>query len=88
MHDLNAPRRPSLLQAVSLTDEFRVLIGVCTLKKVNNSTKRDRYTMVVYNYGAMGVNDIPIPSNTSLTSWFCLFFFFAAQVWTPPVFDV
>jgi hypothetical protein len=33
MNDLDAPRRPGLLQAVSLTDEFRVLIGCAPKRK-------------------------------------------------------
>jgi hypothetical protein len=60
MNDLDAPRRPGLLQAVSLTNEFRVLIG-CAPKRNRIIALKEggRYMMVVYE--GMGVNDIPIP---------------------------
>ena len=59
MNDLNAPRKPAvLLSCISLTDEFRVLIG-CAPKRLIIALERGRYMMVVYE--TMGVNDIPIP---------------------------
>jgi hypothetical protein len=59
MNNLNAPRRPGVLQAVSLTDEFRVLTGCAPKRRLIIALKRGRYMMVIYE--TMGVNDIPIP---------------------------
>jgi hypothetical protein len=59
-HDLDAPRRPGLLQAVSLTDEIRVLIGCApNTKRITALKEVDIGWWVVYE--ALGVNDIPIP---------------------------
>ena len=43
MYDLDAPRRPSLLQAVTLTDEFRVLIGCAPKRRRIAALKRSIY---------------------------------------------
>lgn len=69
VHDSDAPRGPGLLQ-VSLTDELRMLIMVCTYEGVR---KRGRHTIAGYE-----VNDIPSQlENTSSLHCFCLFFFAA-----------
>jgi hypothetical protein len=61
---------------VSLTDELRMLIRVCTYEGVR---KRGRHTTAGYE-----VNDIDIPSQTRVHCTVFVYYYFSPQAWTQP----